>query len=112
MVKIRIPNSVKVVLTVQGPTGLVNETHDLQFVRDFLNGTVLKDPKWGKDSDMLHAAFDIRQLFRGAEPEMEVELSTDLHKKLVDVVKSPTNGYNPSVLLDAISFLDAIEKAA
>jgi hypothetical protein len=80
----------------------------LDFVSNFIMTTILHDPKWGKSVEWLHAAFDIKVAFSKATPGSVVSLTTECFAKLEDVVRNPTAGYNPVVMLEAMSFIDAV----
>jgi hypothetical protein len=105
-IKIAIPADVEATIEIDDKT-----TQPLKCsLRDFIVRTVLRDQKWGADTDWLYAAMEIRGLFNTATPGQVVELTQDQYDKLLSVLNKPTNPYNPAVALELVSLFDAIRK--
>lgn len=90
---------------------LDDKTHAFSFVADFINKTVLRDRQWGVTTEQLIVAMEIRSAFKGKTAGDQVSLSSDQWNKLCEVVKRPTDPYNPLVMIECGAFLDAILKA-
>jgi len=103
MPTIVVPENVKVELD--------GTTHDFGFVDGFINKTILRDRQWGVSTEQLIVAMEIRTAFKGTSPGSSVSLSNDQWEKLCAVVKRPTDPYNPLVMIECGSFIDAVLKA-
>jgi hypothetical protein len=90
---------------------LDDKTHGFGFVADFINKTILRDRQWGVTTEQLIVAIEIRTAFKGKNVGEQVTLSNDQWEKLCAVVKRPTDPYNPLVMIECGSFIDAVLKA-
>jgi hypothetical protein len=109
MPTIKVPSNV----FLTDPTGAPVKDKDgfpveIDFVNSFLSGTVLNDPKWGKDVKGLYAAMDLREMFKNTSAGSEVVVSQDLWEKLKEVVSEPSSPYNVAVMTQCKPFLDAV----
>lgn len=104
MVSIAIPSDI--IVTLED-----GSEKPFSFAGGFIKQTILRDRQWGVSTDMLYCAMDIRTVFEHAEPGTSVQLSEDQHKRLCEVVKQPSDPYNPFVMIHGKAFLDAILKA-
>ena len=77
--------------------------------KNFFIGTVLADVKWGKTWKDLSTAHDIRQKVIAAESSFE--LSDTEWDEVCEVIKNPSNGYNPALAVQCIDFFRAILNA-
>lgn len=101
-VKIRIPKHVE----IEADNG---EKVTFEFVKHFIERTLLRDKQFGASAEWLIAALEIRTAFRCSGNGV-VELSDDQWTKLSAVTRNPSDPYNPLVMIEAKSFLDAILK--
>lgn len=101
-VKIRIPSHVQ----IETDNG---EKVTFEFVKHFIERTLLRDKQFGGNSDWLIAALEIRTGFR-VPADGFVTLTDDQWNKLSAVAKQPSEPYNPLVMIEAKTFLDAILK--
>lgn len=77
--------------------------------KEFL-GNMLIDPKFGRTAGDIFAAADIRQKLKetGGEPGAVLELADSDWEKLAAVIKEPSNGYAPIIMLQVPDFLRCI----
>ena len=103
MPKITVPQDIEIEIGAPKPV-------PFSFVGDFLTRTLLRDKQFGVNTEQLFAAMEIRTAFKEAKPGCTVELTEDQWTKLAAVTRTPSDPYNPAVMIDAKSFLDAILK--
>ena len=77
--------------------------------KNFVIGMILADAKWGKTWKDLSTAYDIRQIVTVADGSFE--LSDTEWDEVCDILKTPTNGYNPGFAVQCINFFRAILNA-
>lgn len=77
----------------------------------FLLRWVLPDVKWGKTMVDVFAASKVKVAFEHAKVGDVVELEDDDYKRLLEIVRAPSNPYNPTIVLQCVEFLRAIEDA-
>lgn len=107
MPTITVPASVTI--TVNEDTG---ETILFTFADHFMNRTILRDQQFGVSSEWLYAACEIRGLIKGAMGGDIITLTEDQYSKLVQVVKRPSQPYNPQIMIECRAFVDAVLKAS
>lgn len=92
-------------ITPQEPIKL-SDSLTLTF-KQFVVDNLLMDAQFGKDFDSLSKANDIKQAFNNNP----IQLSDEAHELLCQVVKNPSNGYQPKLALPVIPFMLAILNA-
>lgn len=77
--------------------------------KNFVSGTLLADPKYGKTLNDILSAVDVKTKLILAEDKLELD---DEHwDRLVAVMKEPSNPYMPHTVTQIVSFLLAIRDA-
>lgn len=74
----------------------------------FLNANILTDKKWGADMDTIFQKQKVKKLFRNCKEGDVIAVEDEDCKLLVDVVKSPTNGYDAVITDQFTSYLAAL----
>ena len=81
------------------------------FVTDFIVRTVLRDGQfWGKSTELMFVAMEIRTAFKDKKPGDLVELAEGHWNKLCEATKTPSLPYNMFVMISGKAFFDAILK--
>ena len=77
--------------------------------KQFVTGTLLVDPKFGKTMADILSAVEIKRKVADATDKLELDNSD--WEKLNAVAAEPSAGYNPGVVVQLVSFLTAIKDA-
>ena len=86
----------------------------LAFPTFFIN-TILSDPQLIRKESAMEDSFllkDLRDAIKDKRPEDVLELGLSDYERIMKVVKAPTNGYNPTLIVQIIPFLKALRDAA
>lgn len=111
MKKITIPADVAVV-DVNGKTMMDPDGKPLVVTfSEFINKTILVDPKFGKSMADIMSAVEIKNKLTNVTVGSEVEFENSDYDRLKAIVEEPTNAYNPVFVMQMISFLMAVKNA-
>jgi len=105
-IKIRIPADVRAEIESDTP-GKPLAIIDMS-LRNFMVRTVMRDKKWGKNTEWLYAGMEIRGVFNTAKEGDVVPLTHDQYEKLMEVIDNPSEGYNPAFAFEIGSFFEAL----
>ena len=108
-VTIKIPAPVTLTFNNSAVLGSDEQPVVISF-KDFVNNTLLIDPKFGKSMADILSAVEIKNKLSQVTTE-ELELDHDDWDRLNKVAAEPTNGYNPVVVVQIVDFLTAIRDA-
>lgn len=109
MKTIKIPNPVTI-KNQDGSDALDQNNQPITVsFKDFVIGTLITDPKFGKTMAGIFAAVDIKKRLSNTTDTIEMDSSD--WQILHEVASEPTIGYNPTVVVQLVDFLLAIKNA-
>lgn len=104
-----------IIVTVDTPEG--SKDLDPFAFTDFVRRLLLRDPKWGDNTENLYAAMEVRGALKDKVARDVVVLDFDVHKLLLEIMNKPTKnekgqgGYVPEVAVQLGPFFMAIKDA-
>ena len=107
MRKIVVPQDIEIKLDVPKPD---DKPLIISFYQ-FLSQTVLTDQKFGKDMKSLMSAVSLKTTFKNAKPGDEVQVDNEEWELLNEIVKEPSQGYNPILAMELVPFMLVITEA-